>query len=51
MEARPTGRADETDEQEPAERRRKRRRMLGQVLLDWSPVLARLTTIVMQHLS
>ncbi|MFI1608069.1 hypothetical protein ACH4YN_39180 [Streptomyces griseofuscus] len=43
--------SEETDEQEAAERRRERRQKLGQVLLDWSPVLAKLTTIVMQHLS
>ncbi|MGW5497760.1 hypothetical protein [Streptomyces olivaceoviridis] len=43
--------SDETDEKEAAARRRKRRQTLGQILLDWSPVLARLTTIVMQHLS
>ncbi|GAA3097054.1 hypothetical protein [Streptomyces echinatus] len=43
--------SDETDEQQAAERRRGRRRRLGQVLLDWSPVLAKLTTIVMQQLS
>ncbi|CAK7279205.1 hypothetical protein [Streptomyces misionensis] len=41
----------ETDEKEAAERRRERRQKLGQLLLDWSPVLAKLTTIVMQHLS
>ncbi|MER8114680.1 hypothetical protein [Streptomyces sp. NPDC094031] len=41
----------ETDEKETAERRRERRQKLAQVLLDWSPVLAKLTTIVMQHLS
>lgn len=43
--------SSETDEKEATERRRKRRQVLGQILLDWSPALARLTTIVMQHLS
>ncbi|MFF8931576.1 hypothetical protein ACF1AO_30410 [Streptomyces longwoodensis] len=43
--------SSETEEKEAAERRRKRRQMLVQILLDWSPVLAQLTTIVMQHLS
>ncbi|MFF9673687.1 hypothetical protein ACF1GS_18630 [Streptomyces eurythermus] len=41
----------EAVERETAERRRERRRTLVQAVLDWSPVLARLTTIVMQHLS
>lgn len=43
--------SDETGEREAAERRRDRRRRLGQVLLDWSPVLAKIATIVMQQLS
>ncbi|MEU6594698.1 hypothetical protein ABZ923_36810 [Streptomyces sp. NPDC046881] len=41
----------EADEQKATERRRERRQKLMQVALDWSPVLAKLTTIVMQHLS
>ncbi|MCZ0211337.1 hypothetical protein OZK63_38915 [Streptomyces sp. UMAF16] len=41
----------EAVEQDAAERRRERRQTLVQVALDWSPVLAKLTTIVMQHLS
>jgi hypothetical protein len=41
----------EAVEEEAAERRRKRRQTLVQAVLDWSPVLARITTIVMQHLS
>lgn len=41
----------EAVEKVAAERRRERRQKLAQALLDWSPVLARLTTIVMQHLS
>ncbi|MFF5860945.1 hypothetical protein ACFY8B_36020 [Streptomyces sp. NPDC012751] len=43
--------SDETDEKEAAERRRKRHQTCGQILLDWSPVLARLVITVMQHLS
>ncbi|MEU5247374.1 MULTISPECIES: hypothetical protein [Streptomyces] len=42
---------DETEKEEAVERRRKRRQMLWQFLLDWSPVLAELTKVVMQHLS
>ncbi|MFF3166820.1 hypothetical protein [Streptomyces sp. NPDC003273] len=42
---------EETDEKETVERRRERRRKLGQFLIDWSPVLAKITTIVMQYLS
>ncbi|GAB7111092.1 hypothetical protein JCM4814A_94110 [Streptomyces phaeofaciens JCM 4814] len=47
----PASSDDETEEKEAAERRRKRRQMLWQLLLDWSPVLAELTKIVVQHLS
>nr|WP_031942412.1 hypothetical protein [Streptomyces rochei]BAP15801.1 hypothetical protein [Streptomyces rochei] len=42
---------DEEDEKEAAERRRERRQRLWQFLLDWSPVLAELAKIVIQHLS
>lgn len=41
----------EAVEKAAAERRRERRQKLAQALLDWSPVLAKLTTLVMQHLS
>lgn len=42
--------SDGTEKEETAERRRKRRQMLWQLLLDWSPVLAELTKIAMQQL-
>ncbi|MGV4988928.1 hypothetical protein ACWGLF_45700 [Streptomyces puniciscabiei] len=43
--------SDEAGEKEAAERRRERRRKLAQLFLDWSPVLAELTDIVIRHFS
>ncbi|MEU8030673.1 hypothetical protein AB0C13_18815 [Streptomyces sp. NPDC049099] len=42
---------EDGDEQEAAERRRERRRLIRQLLVDWSPVLAGLANLVVQHLS
>jgi len=47
----PVGNGDEQDEQKAAERRRERRRLIGQLLIDWSPVLAGVANLVVQHLS
>jgi hypothetical protein len=41
--------SDEADDREAAERRRERRQRFWQLLLDWSPVLAGLTNIVVQR--
>lgn len=42
---------DEQDDQEAAERRRQRRKLIGQILVDWSPVLAGVANLVVQHFS
>ncbi|MEV3926447.1 MULTISPECIES: hypothetical protein [Actinomycetes] len=47
----PVDNGDEQDEQGSAERRRKRRRRIGQLLIDWSPVLAGVANLVVQHFS
>ncbi|MEU0586551.1 hypothetical protein [Streptomyces sp. NPDC006132] len=47
----PVDNGDEQHEQEAAERRRERRRLIGQLLIDWSPVLAGVANLVVQHLS
>ncbi|MET9149243.1 hypothetical protein [Streptomyces sp. NPDC004042] len=41
----------EAVEEDAAERRRVRRQTLVQLALDWSPVLAKLTTMALQYLS
>ncbi|MCP9213393.1 hypothetical protein [Streptomyces cucumeris] len=47
----PVDNGDEQDEQDAAERRRERRRLIGQLLVDWSPLLAGVANLVVQHLS
>ncbi|MER6433228.1 hypothetical protein ABT272_36725 [Streptomyces sp900105245] len=47
----PADSGDEQDEQEAAERRRERRRLLAQLLIDWSPAIAGLANLVVQHFS
>lgn len=47
----PVDNGDEQDEQDAAERRRERRKLIGQLLVDWSPVLAGVANLVVQHLS
>ncbi|MFJ9821158.1 hypothetical protein ACIRU3_39075 [Streptomyces sp. NPDC101151] len=47
----PVDNGDEQDEQEPAERRRERRRLVGQILIDWSPVIAGVANLVVKHFS
>ncbi|MEW2511109.1 hypothetical protein [Streptomyces sp. NPDC046870] len=42
---------EDGDEQGTAERRQGRRRLIRQLLIDWSPVLAGVANLVMQHLS
>ncbi|MEV0982512.1 hypothetical protein [Streptomyces sp. NPDC049915] len=42
---------EDGDDQEAAERRRERRRLIRQLLVDWSPVLAGVANLVVQHLS
>ncbi|MBC2904396.1 hypothetical protein [Streptomyces cupreus] len=38
-------------DQDAAERRRERRRLIRQLLIDWSPVLAGVVNLVVQHFS
>ncbi|MFG3208077.1 hypothetical protein [Streptomyces sp. NPDC048192] len=47
----PVDNGDEQGEQEAAERCRERRKLIGQLLIDWSPVLAGIADLVVQHLS
>jgi len=42
---------DDGDEEEAAEKRQERRRLTRQLLIDWSPVLAGLANLVVQHFS
>lgn len=42
---------DDGDEEEAAEQRRERRRLTRQLLIDWSPVLAGIANLVVQHFS
>jgi hypothetical protein len=42
---------DDGDEEEAAEKRQERRRFTRQLLIDWSPVLAGLANLVVQHFS
>ncbi|MEU2380334.1 hypothetical protein [Streptomyces misionensis] len=47
----PVDSGGDQDEQEAAERRRMRRRLVAQLLIDWSPVFAGLANLVVQHFS
>ncbi|MFG2800592.1 hypothetical protein [Streptomyces pseudovenezuelae] len=47
----PVDSGDEQGEQKAAERRRERRRLIGQLLIDWSPVIAGVANLVAQHFS
>jgi hypothetical protein len=47
----PVDSGDEQGEQEAAERRRERRRLIAQLLIDWSPVIAGVANLVVQHFS
>ncbi|MFJ3826327.1 hypothetical protein [Streptomyces nodosus] len=38
-------------EEEAAEQRRERRRLIRQLLIDWSPVMAAVANLVVQHFS
>ncbi|MFJ7898829.1 hypothetical protein [Streptomyces anthocyanicus] len=42
---------DQEEQEEAAERRQERRRRIGQLLIDWSPVLAGVANLVVQYLS
>ncbi|WP_328980600.1 hypothetical protein [Streptomyces canus] len=42
---------EDGDEEEAAKRRRERRRFVRQLLIDWSPVLAGIANLVVQHFS
>ena len=42
---------DDGDKEEAAEQRRERRRLTRQLLIDWSPVLAGIANLVVQHFS
>lgn len=42
---------DNGDEEEAAEQRQERRRLIWQLLIDWSPVLAGIANLVVQHFS
>ncbi|MCW8383945.1 hypothetical protein [Streptomyces justiciae] len=42
---------DDGDEEEAVEERRERRRLVWQLLIDWSPVLADIADRVVQHFS
>ncbi|WP_153183191.1 hypothetical protein [Streptomyces sp. E5N91] len=42
---------DQEEQEEAAERRQERRRLIGQLLIDWSPVLAGVANLVVQYLS
>ncbi|MFF7369844.1 hypothetical protein ACWDUC_22435 [Streptomyces tricolor] len=45
----PVESGDEQDEQEAAERRLERRRLIVQFLIDWSPVIAGVANLVVQR--
>ena len=47
----PVDNGDEQDDQEAAERRQERRRLVEQFLIDWSPVMAGLADLVVRHFS
>ncbi|MFF7903734.1 hypothetical protein ACFZCV_34005 [Streptomyces sp. NPDC007920] len=47
----PVENGDEQDDQEAVERRRDRRRLVKQFLIDWSPVMAGLANLVVRHFS
>ncbi|WP_143060509.1 hypothetical protein [Streptomyces misionensis] len=47
----PVDSGGDQEEQEAAERRRERRKLVVQLLVDWSPVLAGLANLVVQHFS
>ncbi|MFD8740799.1 hypothetical protein ACWGA9_43535 [Streptomyces sp. NPDC054950] len=49
MEGRTT--AEDGDEQDATEQRRERRRLVWQLLIDWSPTLAGVANLVVQHFS
>jgi hypothetical protein len=42
---------DGGEQDDGTERRRERRRLIRQLLIDWSPVLAGVANLVVQHLS
>ncbi|MFF8329229.1 hypothetical protein [Rhodococcus qingshengii] len=42
---------EDGDEQDEDEKRRERRRLIRQFLIDWSPVLATLTSLALRHFS
>ncbi|MFJ8351530.1 hypothetical protein ACIQ9J_35285 [Streptomyces sp. NPDC094153] len=43
--------AENGDEQDADEQRRERRRFIRQLLIDWSPVMAAVANLVVQHFS
>ncbi|MFG3120813.1 hypothetical protein ACGFYO_02300 [Streptomyces sp. NPDC048201] len=47
----PVDNDDKQDHQEGVEQRRKRRRLVTQFLIDWSPVIAGLADLVVRHFS
>ncbi|MFJ4633038.1 hypothetical protein [Streptomyces sp. NPDC088847] len=42
---------DGDDQEEAGEQRRERRGLIRQLLIDWSPVLATVTSLVVRHFS
>lgn len=51
MEGQTTAEHGDEYEEEAAKQRQERRRLIRQLLIDWSPVLAALTNLVVQHFS
>lgn len=43
--------ADDGDDQETEKRRRERRQLIRQLVIDWSPVVAGVANLVVQHFS